>query len=135
MWWTWTGRARARWVQTAGLAGLYYRASTSVHQRHFVFDMRKGWMDMCVGQQGSGYGSKSLLCATASDHACWMRHVWQLPFMHLCTCHGPLQVVACSGVGSDGSLRVIRSGVGINEQATVELPGIKVGSLQAIGTQ
>jgi hypothetical protein len=27
---------------------------------------------------------------------------------------------------SDGSLRVIRNGIGINEQATIELPGIKV---------
>lgn len=39
----------------------------------------------------------------------------------------PAQVVTCSGALSDGSLRVIRNGIGINEQATIELPGIKVG--------
>jgi DNA damage-binding protein 1 len=38
---------------------------------------------------------------------------------------GQCQVVTCSGRGKDGSLRVIRNGVGINEQAAVELPGIK----------
>ena len=38
---------------------------------------------------------------------------------------GQGQVVTCSGIGKDGSLRVVRSGVGINEQAAVELPGIK----------
>ena len=38
---------------------------------------------------------------------------------------GQCQVVTCSGVGADGSLRVVRNGIGINEQATVELPGVK----------
>ena len=38
---------------------------------------------------------------------------------------GQGQVVTCSGVLKDGSLRVVRNGVGINEQATVELPGLK----------
>ncbi|PRP85120.1 hypothetical protein PROFUN_07191 [Planoprotostelium fungivorum] len=38
---------------------------------------------------------------------------------------GQGQVVTCSGAWKDGSLRVIRNGVGINEQATIELPGIK----------
>lgn len=38
---------------------------------------------------------------------------------------GQGQVVTCSGVGKDGSLRVIRNGIGISEQASVELPGIK----------
>ena len=37
------------------------------------------------------------------------------------------QVVTCSGVMGDGSLRVVRNGIGINETATVELHGIKVG--------
>ncbi len=39
---------------------------------------------------------------------------------------GQGQLVTCSGVMGDGSLRVVRNGIGINEQATVELPGIKV---------
>ncbi len=37
------------------------------------------------------------------------------------------QVVTCSGRDGDGSLRVIRNGIGINKQAAVELSGIKVG--------
>ena len=39
--------------------------------------------------------------------------------------HGQGQVVTCSGAGKDGSLRIIRSGIGIYEQATIDLPGIK----------
>ena len=38
---------------------------------------------------------------------------------------GQGQVVTCSGVYADGSLRVIRNGIGINEQASVDLPGVK----------
>jgi DNA damage-binding protein 1 len=38
---------------------------------------------------------------------------------------GQGQVVTCSGGSKDGSLRVIRNGIGISEQARVELPGIK----------
>ena len=36
-----------------------------------------------------------------------------------------LQVVMCSGVLKNGSLRVVRNGIGMIEQASVELPGIK----------
>uniref|UniRef100_A0A7N0V777 DNA damage-binding protein 1 n=1 Tax=Kalanchoe fedtschenkoi TaxID=63787 RepID=A0A7N0V777_KALFE len=38
---------------------------------------------------------------------------------------GQGQVVTCSGAFKDGSLRVVRNGIGINEQASVELQGIK----------
>lgn len=38
---------------------------------------------------------------------------------------GQGQVVTCSGRDGDGSLRVIRNGIGINKQAAVELSGIK----------
>eukprot|EP01112_Ceratiomyxa_fruticulosa_P020970 TRINITY_DN7283_c0_g1_i2.p1 TRINITY_DN7283_c0_g1~~TRINITY_DN7283_c0_g1_i2.p1 ORF type:complete len:1042 (-),score=227.88 TRINITY_DN7283_c0_g1_i2:442-3567(-) len=38
---------------------------------------------------------------------------------------GQGQVVTCSGAFKDGSLRIIRNGIGINEQATIDLPGIK----------
>jgi DNA damage-binding protein 1 len=38
---------------------------------------------------------------------------------------GQGQVVACSGGGADGSLRIIRNGIGFLEQASVELPGMK----------
>ncbi|KAK9843115.1 hypothetical protein WJX74_007214 [Apatococcus lobatus] len=38
---------------------------------------------------------------------------------------GQGQVVTCSGVGTEGSLRIVRNGIGMIEQASVELPGIK----------
>ncbi|PSC68559.1 DNA damage-binding 1 [Micractinium conductrix] len=38
---------------------------------------------------------------------------------------GQGQIVTCSGAGVDGSLRVVRNGIGVLEQALVELPGIK----------
>ena len=44
----------------------------------------------------------------------------------LCVCicvH--IQVVTCSGFGRNGSLRLVRSGVGINEQASIDLAGVK----------
>eukprot|EP00798_Chlamydomonas_sp_ICE-L_P003904 gene3904-13974_t len=43
------------------------------------------------------------------------------------------QIVTCSGVAFDGGLRVVRNGIGINEQATVELGGIKYLVLSFIG--
>lgn len=38
---------------------------------------------------------------------------------------GQGQVVTCSGTGRDGSLRIIRNGIGLNEQATIDLTGVK----------
>ncbi|KAL4855081.1 DNA damage-binding protein 1 [Chlorella vulgaris] len=38
---------------------------------------------------------------------------------------GQGQIVTCSGAGVDGSLRIVRNGIGVVEQALVELPGIK----------
>lgn len=35
------------------------------------------------------------------------------------------QVVTCSGAYADGSLRVVRNGVGLSEHARVEMPGVK----------
>ena len=43
----------------------------------------------------------------------------------LCPAPPHPQVVTCSGAGVDGSLRVVRNGIGVVEQALVELPGIK----------
>lgn len=34
------------------------------------------------------------------------------------------QVITCSGVGKDGSLRVVRSGVGYEELAALEMSGV-----------
>jgi len=38
---------------------------------------------------------------------------------------GQGQVITCLGAFKDGSLRIIRNGIGINEQASIDLPGIK----------
>ncbi|KAJ2957322.1 hypothetical protein NQZ79_g6952 [Umbelopsis isabellina] len=38
---------------------------------------------------------------------------------------GQAQVITCSGAGTDGSLRIIRNGVGVNIQATLEIAGVK----------
>lgn len=38
---------------------------------------------------------------------------------------GQGQLVTCSGSGWDGSLRIVRSGVGVIEQATVDLPELR----------
>ena len=38
---------------------------------------------------------------------------------------GQGQLVTCSGAYKEGSLRIIRNGIGIHEHATIDLPGIK----------
>lgn len=38
---------------------------------------------------------------------------------------GQGQIVTCSGAFKDGSLRIVRNGIGINQQAVAEIPGIK----------
>lgn len=38
---------------------------------------------------------------------------------------GQTQLLTCSGADRDGSVRIVRSGIGIEEQASIELPGIK----------
>ena len=51
------------------------------------------------------------------------------PILDMCVVdldrQGQCQVVTCSGAYKDGSLRVIRNGIGINVQAAIDLPGIK----------
>jgi DNA damage-binding protein 1 len=57
------------------------------------------------------------------------------PILDMCVVEsdkGNFQVVTCSGAFKDGSIRVIRSGIGIQEQASVDVPGIKgIWSLRA----
>ena len=43
---------------------------------------------------------------------------------------GQTQIVTCSGVGVDGSLRVIRNGVGISELASIDLPDVQGNFMQ-----
>lgn len=38
---------------------------------------------------------------------------------------GQGQLITCSGANRNGSLRIIRSGIGIHESANVEVPGVK----------
>jgi DNA damage-binding protein 1 len=38
---------------------------------------------------------------------------------------GQGQLVTCSGAFKEGSLRIIRNGIGIHEHASIDLPGIK----------
>ena len=33
--------------------------------------------------------------------------------------------MCCSGLGKNGSLRIVKSGIGINEAASIDLPNIK----------
>lgn len=51
------------------------------------------------------------------------------PILDMCVVEGERSgqsyVVTCSGAFKDGSLRVVRSGIGIEEQASIELQGIK----------
>lgn len=51
------------------------------------------------------------------------------PIMDMCVAdldrQGQGQAVTCSGCNKDGSLRIIRNGIGINEHAAIELDGIK----------
>ena len=51
------------------------------------------------------------------------------PILDMCVVEsdkqGLSQIVTCSGAFKDGSLRVVRSGIGIQEQASVEIEGIK----------
>ena len=37
----------------------------------------------------------------------------------------PPQIVTCSGYGKDSSLRIVQSGIGINELASIDLEGIR----------
>ncbi|XP_077558107.1 DNA damage-binding protein 1-like [Haemaphysalis longicornis] len=49
------------------------------------------------------------------------------PIVDMCLVdsEGQAQLVTCSGTSKEGSLRVIRNGIGIHEHATIDLPGIK----------
>ena len=54
------------------------------------------------------------MCCYEDNNCCSAEIVFFLP-----------QIVTCSGHGRDGSLRIVRSGIGINESASIDLPGIK----------
>lgn len=83
---------------------------------------------------GSHFGDSQLvrLRSQAADNAYVevAEHFQNLgPIVDFCVVdlerQGQGQVVTCSGAFKDGSLRVLRNGIGITEQASENLPGIK----------
>ncbi|XP_022762655.1 DNA damage-binding protein 1a-like [Durio zibethinus] len=84
---------------------------------------------------GSSYGDSQLIKLNLQPDAkgsyveVLERYVNLGPIVDFCVVdlerQGQGQVVTCSGAYKDGSLRIVRNGIGINEQASVELQGIK----------
>eukprot|EP00850_Spirogloea_muscicola_P009452 SM000053S17409 [mRNA] locus=s53:248703:257116:+ [translate_table: standard] len=93
------------------------------------------YLDNGVVYIGSSYGDSQLVKLnlqpdTKGSYVEILENFVNLgPIVDLCVVdlerQGQGQVVTCSGAFKDGSLRIIRNGIGINEQAAVELPGIK----------
>ncbi|CAM6089835.1 unnamed protein product [Calypogeia fissa] len=93
------------------------------------------YLDNGVVYVGSSYGDSQLIKLNSQADA-RQSYVEVLesfvnlgPIVDLCVVdlerQGQGQVVTCSGAFKDGSLRIIRNGIGINEQASAELQGIK----------
>ncbi|KFK28706.1 hypothetical protein AALP_AA7G036100 [Arabis alpina] len=93
------------------------------------------YLDNGVVFVGSSYGDSQLIKldtlpdAKGSYVQILESYVNLGPIVDLCVVdlerQGQGQVVTCSGAYKDGSLRVVSNGIGINEQASVELQGIK----------
>lgn len=93
------------------------------------------YLDNAVVYIGSSYGDSQLIKlnlqpdAKGSHVEVMERYVNLGPIVDFCVVdlerQGQGQVVTCSGAYKDGSLRIVRNGIGINEQASVELQGIK----------
>ncbi|CAH0488401.1 unnamed protein product [Peronospora farinosa] len=93
------------------------------------------YLDNGVVFIGSTFGDSQLikLNADRDEHGSYVEvldtYVNVGPIIDFCVMdldrQGQGQLVTCSGADKDGTLRVIRNGIGINEQANAELPGIK----------
>ncbi|KAI9905788.1 hypothetical protein PsorP6_013830 [Peronosclerospora sorghi] len=93
------------------------------------------YLDNGVVFIGSTFGDSQLikLNADRDEHGSYLEildtYVNVGPIIDFCVMdldrQGQGQIVTCSGADKDGTLRVIRNGIGINEQASAELPGIK----------
>ncbi|KAG5515910.1 hypothetical protein RHGRI_036826 [Rhododendron griersonianum] len=93
------------------------------------------YLDNAVVYVGSSYGDSQLIKlnlhpdAKGSYVEVLESYVNLGPIVDFCVVdlerQGQGQVVTCSGAYKDGSLRIVRNGIGINEQASVELQGIK----------
>ena len=86
---------------------------------------------------GAEYGDSQLIKSfpakptpTMSSSRSLTRTVTLVPICDFCVVdgdnRGQSQVVTCSGAFKDGSLRVVRNGVGINMEARVDLPGVRL---------
>ncbi|KAM0860241.1 hypothetical protein ACQ4PT_046665 [Festuca glaucescens] len=89
------------------------------------------YLDNGVVYVGSRFGDSQLNLqsdATGSFVEVLERYVNLGPIVDFCVVdldrQGQGHVVTCSGAFKDGSIRVVRNGIGINEQASVELQGI-----------
>lgn len=93
------------------------------------------YLDNAVVYIGSSYGDSQLIKLNLQPDAkgsyveVLEKYVNLGPIVDFCVVdlerQGQGQVVTCSGAYKDGSLRIVRNGIGINEQASVELQGIK----------
>eukprot|EP01018_Ginkgo_biloba_P003844 Gb_36569 [translate_table: standard] len=93
------------------------------------------YLDNAVVYVGSSYGDSQLIKlhlqpdAKGSYVEVLEKFVNLGPIVDFCVVdlerQGQGQVVTCSGAFKDGSLRIVRNGIGINEQASAELQGIK----------
>ncbi|XP_074558641.1 DNA damage-binding protein 1a [Curcuma longa] len=93
------------------------------------------YLDNAVVYVGSSYGDSQLIKLNLQPDAkgsyveVLESYVNLGPIVDFCVVdlerQGQGQVVTCSGAYKDGSLRIVRNGIGINEQASVELQGIK----------
>ncbi|XP_058071572.1 DNA damage-binding protein 1 isoform X2 [Magnolia sinica] len=93
------------------------------------------YLDNAFVYVGSSYGDSQLIKLNlqpdpkGSYVEVLERYVNLGPIVDFCVVdlerQGQGQVVTCSGAYKDGSLRIVRNGIGINEQASVELQGIK----------
>ncbi|XP_076896669.1 DNA damage-binding protein 1-like [Bidens hawaiensis] len=93
------------------------------------------YLDNAFVYVGSSYGDSQLIKLNLQPDAkgsyveVLERYVNLGPIVDFCVVdlerQGQGQVVTCSGAYKDGSLCIVRNGIGINEQASVELQGIK----------
>ncbi|VDM76471.1 unnamed protein product [Strongylus vulgaris] len=92
------------------------------------------YLDNGVLFVGSRFGDSQLVRLTSQPHAESNSFVQILQtFTNLAPirdiavmeCDGQNQIITCSGAFKEGSLRIIRNGIGIDEAASVDIPGVK----------
>ncbi|EYB86908.1 hypothetical protein Y032_0271g887 [Ancylostoma ceylanicum] len=92
------------------------------------------YLDNGVLFVGSRFGDSQLVRLTSQPHAENNSFVQILQtFTNLAPirdiavmeCDGQNQIITCSGAFKEGSLRIIRNGIGIDEAASVDIPGVK----------